>query len=281
MTDISVKDSEFDIKVTSSYYMSIQAHLNGLSFCILDPVTNKYILLEHREFKQPDYELSFLKEQLASNMYFSLPYKKVYFLYNTGCFTLIPTPLFSEEKVVDLLNFNGCEPKPDESVVSNKISMCDSINVFLMPDALLDMLKAQFADIRIIQQVTPMIESAMAKRKNQKHNQLLIHIQHGSFEIIAIRSHSLMLCNSFAYTNEKDLIYLVLFAFEQLGFKMAETSVEVSGDVAADDPRFVMIRKYLKECVMTTLPFHYGYNDQIRNVESQRFVNLFNLPICV
>ncbi len=281
MADISIIDSTFDISVTSSYYMSIQANLNGLSFCILDPVTNKYVLFEHKTFKQPDHHQAQLEEQLITNQYFRHSYKKVLFLYQTNCFALVPIPLFSEEHAKDILEFNGCHPTADDHLVINKINMCDSANVFAIPRFLYHTVKNQFPDVRFFHQCTSIIESALLRKKSQAENQFLINIQEHSFEIIVAQKHHLKLCNTFLYNNEKDLIYLILFTFEQLGLSSANTYIELSGAISPTDSRYSLIKRYLKNAVLAPLPLHFLYPESICSLEVHRFSNLFNLTLCV
>jgi hypothetical protein len=281
MTDISITDSSFDISVTSSYYLSIQAHLNGLSFCILDPVTNKYIVFEHKEFEKPDHHQAQLEEFLFIHDYFKHQYKKTQFLYHTSCYTLIPSPLYSESKASDIMKFNGC-PIPDKSrLISNRINMCDSVNTFAIPDFLYHTLKNQFPDIRFFHQCTPIIESALIRKKNNAEHQFMVYIQNGRFDIIATEKHNLMLCNTFTFNNENDLIYMILFVFEQLALPAANTYVEIGGSISADDNNISIIKKYLKNAVLSTLPPHFSYSDEIKNIEGHRFSNLFNLTLCV
>lgn len=281
MTDISIIDSTFDISVTSSYYMSIQANLNGLSFCILDPVTNTYVLFEHKTFKQPDHHQAQLEEQLITNHYFRQPYKKVLFLYQTSCFALVPMPLFSEEHAKGILEFNGCHPTADDHLLTNKISMCDSANVFAMPRFLYHTLKNQFPEVRFFHQCTSIIESALLRKKSQAENQFLINIHEHSFEIVATQKHNLKLCNTFLYNNEKDLIYLILFTFEQLGLSVGNTYIELSGAINTADSKYTLIKRYLKNVVLAPLPPHFKYSEGIRSLEVHQFFNLFNLTLCV
>ncbi len=281
MTDISIIDSSFDIGVTTSYYMSIQANLNGLCFCILDPVTNKYVLFEYKSFKQPDLHQTQLEEQLITNQYFNRTYKKVMFLYQTDCFALVPTPLFSDDYVKDILEFNGCQPTAEDHLVTNKINMCDSVNVFAIPRFLYHTLKNQFPEIRFLHQSTPIIESALLRKKSLSEFQFLITLQDHSFEIIATHKHHLKLCNTFQYSNEKDLIYLILFTFEQLGLSMNQTYIEISGAISSSDTKYVQIKRYLKNAVLAPLPPHFLYSEAIHSLESHRFANLFNLTLCV
>lgn len=281
MTDISIIDSTFDISVTSSYYMSIQANLNGLSFCILDPVTNKYVLFEHKAFKQPDVHQAQLEEQLITNPHFRRPYKKVLFLYHTSCFALIPMPLFVEERARQLLEFNGCHPTIEDHLMTNRINMCDSANVFALPRFLYHTLKNQFPDVRFFHQCTPLIESALLRKKSMAENQFIINIQEHSFEIVATQKHHLVLCNTFLYNNEKDLIYLILFTFEQLGLSVVNTHIELGGSISTEDPKYRLIRKYLKNALLAPLPPHFQYAEGIHAMETHRFSNLFNLTLCV
>ncbi len=281
MTDISITDSTFDISVTSSYYMSIQANLNGLSFCILDPVTNKYIALVHKNFDKPDYQYSHLNEYFNRSDFFKYQYKKIFFLYHTNEYALIPAPLHDENRKSDILHFNGHKVDYEHKLISNRINMCDSVNTFAIPMPLYEILKSRFADIKIFNQSTPRIESALIRRKSDADYQFLIHVQDNWFEITATDKHNLILQNSFNYNSEKDLIYMLLFTFEQLKIQAARSYVEINGNITASDLRYKTVKKYLRNAIMAPLPPHFLYSENIQNVESQYFANLFNLTLCV
>ena len=50
MQEFAFIDETLDINLTQSYYLSIQLSLNGLSFCIHDPVRKIYIAFSNKKF---------------------------------------------------------------------------------------------------------------------------------------------------------------------------------------------------------------------------------------
>ena len=50
--DLSIVDETFDANISSSYFLSIQASLDGFSFSILDPIRNKYIQFGSYTFQE-------------------------------------------------------------------------------------------------------------------------------------------------------------------------------------------------------------------------------------
>ena len=50
MTKTYVVDQSFDASITTSYFLSIRSSSGGLSFCVLDPVTNTYIAFANIPF---------------------------------------------------------------------------------------------------------------------------------------------------------------------------------------------------------------------------------------
>ncbi|MFW6352211.1 MAG: DUF3822 family protein, partial [Bacteroidota bacterium] len=80
--DLSVIDETYDSTITASYFLSIQASLDGFSFCTLDPVRNKYVQFRHFELKdvEKDEFSSAVENLFENNEFLNLPYKKVFIL---------------------------------------------------------------------------------------------------------------------------------------------------------------------------------------------------------
>lgn len=281
MTNLSVSDRAFDIQVTSSYYMSIQANLNGLSFCVLDPVTNRYIHFHHQTFPKADAHQAQLEEALMTNPYLNLPYKKVLFLYYTSRFALVPNPLYSQDSNAELLTFSGHVPTQDDRIVVNKIKMADASNVFCMPNFLYHMVKNQFGEVKFYQQCTPLIESLLTRKITGRPQLMHIHFQDGFFVVIVIQNHTLKLCNSFRFTDNKEMLYMVLFVLEQMELNPDHTAVEVSGSIHKLHSGYLLLQKYLKQIQQSPLPLHFQYAETIAQHDPLPYINLFNLPLCV
>ena len=109
MQDFAFVDETLDINITQSYYLSIQVSLNGLSFCILDPVRNKYIALSHQNFETDlifDDFLNTIEEYIEKNELLNHTFKSTKLIWLTNKNTLIPNSFFKKENLKKSCEYN-------------------------------------------------------------------------------------------------------------------------------------------------------------------------------
>ncbi len=282
MNQTLVVDQAFDVSITTSYFLSIRAASDGLSFCILDPVTNTYIVFANYPYDKPDTNWSQTEELILTHEYFKMPYKKVFFMTETSNYTLIPTSLFESDKIDELYQLTHQTSLSTNKILSHKVRMADAHNLYETPAFLYHLVKNQFSTVQFHHQLSPFLEGCLISDQNT-NNKTTIHIalHPHFFDIVIIESRHLKLCNSFKINNEKDFVYFVLFAFEQLKLSSDQTKVNVYGIVDRQNSYYVSLKKYLRQTQLVQTNTHFKYSTALKNVETEKHHNLFNLPICV
>jgi len=281
MNSFSIVDDTFDPNISSSYFLSIQITLDGFSFCTLDPIRNKYIQIQHIKFKQNIPLYSQVEDCFNTIEKLSLPYKKTMVLLPTKVATIVPTPLFDEENASKWLSFTNKIPE-NNTVKNNKIKMADAYNIFTIDKDIEYILTRQFPHPLFFHQYTPIIEGNLTTNmSNNQQTTLFINLTTEYFDLLAFGKNNLKLCNSFPIKNENDFIYFTLFTYEQLKLNPSETEIILSGF----HPQFAQlsanISKYVRKVKHTSMPHHFQFSHQFREVNNQSFYNLLSLPICV
>uniref|UniRef100_UPI0025DCC9E3 DUF3822 family protein n=1 Tax=Winogradskyella sp. TaxID=1883156 RepID=UPI0025DCC9E3 len=113
--------------------LSIQIHLNGLSFCILNRTSNTIEFLKTVNFEQkltPFDVLNRLKAELSSNTVFSEDFDAVLVIHQNELATLVPKTLYNENHKADYLKFNSKILRTD-FITQDDIAINDSINVYV------------------------------------------------------------------------------------------------------------------------------------------------------
>ena len=281
MNSFSIVDDTFDPSISSSYFLSIQITLDGFSFCTLDPVRNKYIQIQHIKLAR-NKPLHKQVEDCFNNIEkLNLPYKKTMILLPTQVATLVPTPLFNNEDALSWLSFTHSVPE-NHAVKTNKIKMADAYNIFPVNEIIEQLMKRQFPDPLFFHQHTPIIEGNLATNmSNTQQTTLFINLSGEYFDLLAFGNNNLKLCNSFPIKNENDFIYFTLFTYEQLKLNPAETEIILSGSHPQFSQFSANISKYVRKVKQTSMPHHFQYSHQFREVNNQSFYNLLSLPICV
>ncbi len=286
MNKISIVDNSFDINITTSYFLSIQLQLDGFSFCVLDPVSNEYILFEHRPLKFNENIIDVLSDELASNDLLIYPYQKIFVLYNTKDYSLIPQALYNNNEDSNYLQFcfsDGFD-KAKEICFTNKIKMADSICTFKIPIKLAEILEKYYSNVRYFCQATPFIETALLSTSmNISHNHVHINVQPSSFyfDIIVTSGNNLKMHNTFKYHDQKEFLYFTLFVFEQMKLDTRYTKVFLSGNIEKPSEIYSLIKRYIKQVEINTTTKHFKFSNVFKNVFLQNHLNLFNTPLCV
>ncbi|WP_066627541.1 DUF3822 family protein [Labilibacter marinus] len=282
MNKLSVIDPSFDINITTSYFLSIQLQLDGFSFCVLDPVSNEYILFEHRPLNFNENILTVLESELASNDLLVYPYQKVFVLYNTLEYSLIPQALYNEEMKSEYLQFCFSKQEDNQQVFSNKVKMADSVCCFSAPVELTQILDKYYKNIKYFCQATSFIETALLSTSaNQSANHVHINIQPSYFDIIVTSANNLRMHNSFKYQNSKEFLYFALFVFEQLKLDTRQTKVFVSGNINRSSELYSLLKTYIKQIEIKNESNHFKFASVFKNIPFQNHLNLFNIPLCV
>ncbi|WP_439183209.1 DUF3822 family protein [Carboxylicivirga taeanensis] len=284
MTKTYVVDQSFDTSITTSYFLSIRSSSGGLSFCVLDPVTNTYIAFANVPFTDTSKDNIKTQEVLLREELLQLPYKKVFFLYESPKSTLIPTALYDPIKHKELYHLNHSADEEQIEIKAQKIKMADAWNLFAMPQFMYHLVKTQFESVDFFQHYSPFVESCLIASQQRKQEAVMhIGVHDKFFDLLVIKDRKMSLCNSYAYSNINDFLYFVLFTFEQLKLEAENTNVLMHGIHDKQSPLYKELKNYLRQTKLATPTPHFKFSNGMRIKENEKlqFHNLFNLAICV
>lgn len=282
MMNFSVVDEAYDPKITTSYFLSIQVTLDGFSFCTLDPVTNRYIQIQHFAFIEGqtiDKQVSGIFNQIEK---LSFPYKKTLILLPSEISTRIPAPLFDPDAINEYLSF--CQEVPTSHVVwYNKLKVAGAFNIFPVNPILHELLSSQFPDPKYFHQVTPIIESFLSSSFTKADNTVLfVNLARGYFDLAAFANNNLKMCNTFHLTSENDFLFYILYTLDQMKLKPESTELMVSGTHKNFDNMVIQLSRYVRRVKQSSLPPQYQYSNKFREIHNfSAFYNLLSLPTCV
>ncbi len=284
MTKTYLVDHSFDTSITTSYFLSIRSSSGGLSFCVLDPVTNTYIAFANIPFVDTSKDNIKTQEVLLKEELLQLPYKKVFFLYESPKATLVPTALYDTSKQDDLYHLNHSSAEERLQIVAQKIKMADAWNLFSIPEFMYHLVKTQFDSVEFFQHYSPFVESCLISSQQRKLETVMhIGVHDKFFDLLVLKDRKMLLCNSYSYSNINDFLYFVLFTFEQLKLEADKTNVMMHGIYDKQSQHYKELKNYLRQTKITVPTPHFKFSNGMRIKESDKilFHNLFNLAICV
>lgn len=281
MQDFAFIDETLDINLTHMYILSIQASLNGLSFCILDPVQEKYIVFSHKNVNS---ELSFndfldnIEEYIQNTDLLNHKYKKVKFIWLSSKNTLIPKKHFKKENVKKYFEFNQKLDELDE-IHFNKLKYIDAYSIYIVPNQIANIFSKQFPGINFYNQQIPFIEHSLAKYYSET-KKVFVNINDNFIDINLTETGKLLLYNSFVYKTEMDLIYFIMYVCNQYNLNTETTEVVLSGLIDKKSSAFSKLKDFFQHLKFDKLPEEFSYSYTFNKIPNHSFTNLFNLQLC-
>lgn len=280
MYELKVIDESFDLKNSSEYHLSIQAGLDGFSFCVLDQRKNKYLVFRHiplivgkLQFLARKTETIFEQEEILNSTFGS-----VAITYSTNKATLVPKE-FDEPAVINRMAYLALEPGRSEILGTNSLPGFNYQLVFSYPKELLGIFNRKYTDFIFRHKSIPLLSTALIQR-NENRNTLVINFEKKYVRIIALKGAEISLYNSFFYKNESDFLYYTLNICHNLQFNPEQDETLIGGYVASESGYIRQLKKYLG-VIRFLNPFpDYNYGNLFDKVQSHQFVSLLNSYEC-
>jgi hypothetical protein len=279
MPFLELFDETLDINSTENYELSVQGSPDGLSYCILDSIRNKFILL--RSF-EPDENKYFnainLNDLLSKDDFLSKRYKKINIVIPSQKFTLVPSALFDPAKKEEYFNLNH---NNDEGnlIFANKINDPDTYLVFSVSKSVNDLFNSSYPGVYPFHHIKPLLNHISYTRKSVHGNYIHMHVERDYFNLIIFNDNVLKFCNTFSYRNISDILYFVLNVFKKFDIKQEETIyfsglTEKYDDLTSGFSVYIRTIKFAEPSGKFT--FSYVFNE----TELQRYLNLFSVINC-
>jgi len=276
---LEVFDETLDINSTGNYILSLQAGYEELSYCILDTVRNRFILL--RSYT-PDENSRFNYEQISEIItgddFLAKRYNKEFVVMPSAGFTLVPSPLYDPARRDEYFYFNHGEQE-NMVIMANKLPENDSFLIFGVSKTLFDTVTKFFPAVFPAHHLRPLFSQMSYTIKSQPGPYIHLHIESDFFNLIIFRDLTLQYVNAFNYRNISDIMYFVLNVFKTLGIQ-GETTVNLSGITERYDDLNSTLSLYIKNINFVTPSGKFSFSHVFNEIPLHRFINLFGIISC-
>jgi hypothetical protein len=215
MSNLRLIDEIFDTGNSQNYILSIQCSLNGFSFLIFDPISDKFIAHIEKEIVLASaFELKAeLEKYLKAEAILNQSFKKVIISYLTLRSILVPQ-FMSEDEHVDLLMGIGFEKESDEVILKNDSVAGKSSMLFSFPGVLYRSLKERFPAAVFIAPSLPQVEYGI--KANKISLTLVVSRFSDILIVLLVHEKKIHFLNQFYVKNDTDCLYYILNAVRQL-----------------------------------------------------------------
>ena len=279
MPFLELFDETLDINSTENYQLSVQLGNDNLSFCLLDTIRNKYILL--RSFT-PDNNKKFNNDQveeiISRDDFLKRKYSKICLLLPTSRSTLIPSALYDPAKKEEYFTFNHVA-KENSIILTNRIPEPDSYLLFGIHKNENEMIGKYFPQVVPVHHLKSLFSQIHHAGQSEGEYYIHVHIESDFFNLIVFNNHRLQLCNTFIYRNLSDILYHILNVFKTMNIKQEETII-LSGQTERYDDLFSNLSLYVRGVKFAEPSGNFTFSYVFNETALHRYINLFTISSC-
>lgn len=278
MPFLELYDETLDINSTENYELSVQVSADDISFCILDTLRNKFVML--RSYEPEDnsrFDPYRLNEIIRKDDFLTRKFRKTNIITPTQRSTLVPGPLFEDSRKEDYLDFN--QKKNDrERVMISKIKNFDVYTIFSLQEGFADLLKGLFPEGNIMHSLKPLFQYVHFNRRSTGNN-VHIHFEKDYFDTVVFDPNELKFCNTFQFKVRSDIEYFVLYVLKKMNVRRDET-VYLSGKTQEKEALLHGFSQYLTDVRFALPQGNYTFSYVLSEAELHRFLLLFSAVNC-
>ncbi|MEM6719975.1 MAG: DUF3822 family protein [Bacteroidota bacterium] len=260
-----------NIDLTNFNKLSIQIALNGLSFCILQSVTNEITALRHFHFDAVSNPLQLEKEVTRilneEAALLDQPFETVTVSHVNTLSTFVPKPLFSDKHLADYLKYNN-KILPNDYMTFDVITNNDMVNVYIPYVNINNLIFEKYGAFHYKHFATILLENIFQLASTNEEPTLYVHVQKAHFEIVIVHQKKLLFYNSFEYSSSEDFIYYLLFTIEQLQLNTNTLQLYFLGAIDKSDVLYTVTYTYVRHVAFLEKKYTFDFHESIPTPKS-------------
>jgi len=279
MPFVELIDETFDINSSENYELSVQCSPYGLSYCILDTIRNKYILLRGTDPDDPKLlTADKAADIIVGDDFLSRKFKKVNLILPSSRSTLVPAPLFDPEKKEEYFTLNLLKEENDV-ILYNRIPEPDAYVLFSVTRPYSELATKLFPGVNPFHHTVPLLQQVSHFSRNEFGLYVHIHLDKEYFNLLILEHGALKFYNTFNYKNITDILYYVFNIYKNMGISREET-INFSGHVQIHDDLCAEISRYIKNIKFTVPEGNFSFSYVFNETELHRSFNLLSITNC-
>jgi len=279
MPFLELFDETLDINSTENYELSVQVSNDNLSFCILDTLRNKFVLLRSYETEENSrFDADKIADVINKDDFLIRHYKKVTIVIPSHKSTLVPGPLYEDYKAAEYFTFNQVLSDSDK-IMTSKIPDPDICIIYSLPNGFMDVINNSFPGRTIIHQFLPVFRYIKYNRRSLGGNSIHINIERDYINMIIFDQNALRFCNTFQFRTVSDIQYYIIYVLKKLNISHDET-VYFSGMAIKQEEIMRAFSAYLTNVRFALPSGDFTFSYVLGERELNRFLILFSAAGC-
>lgn len=278
-TEILLKDPDFNIEQSAHAQLVIDLSWDRMAWAVFDNQRSMWVLLgvqQSGKLQLPGQLLDKIREIVETHETLKYSFENTHILWGGLNYTLLPQAMVKEGNNAEYLQFTSTMHAGDK-VLSDHITSLDARNIYSIP-SILHAGMEQLWPGHHLQHSMSCLVSHLLKNEQDKNNSTKAYIQIStqSFDLIIINKGELQYCNTYEHRTSEDLIYYIMFTFEQLKIEIDQCSVAILGELSSDDIIFQYMEKYISQLTFMQANPACNASAVLQDIPAHRFYNLLN-----
>ena len=272
---IIIQSGNFNIALANSYHLSIQLGISHFSYCLLNTITFTYDYAKMHNLSLVEDTAVEITEIINNDAIVKTEFSSKSLAFINFPSTLVPSSLYKAKEEKTILAFNT---KVEGDVLSDTIISQETHLIYSVPKSILTIADNFFP--RANQKAQ---ESILIQQYSQLNNNIeasYLYLSQKKATITVFRENKLIFNNTFDYTTKEDLLYFVLFSFEQLKISTENIEVTLFGAIEEDDEYFNLLYNYIRNIKLGKRPHQFTFPAEFDSLAKHKYFGLFTQVLC-
>ena len=272
---IIIQPDNFNIALANSYHLSIQLGISHFSYCLLNTTTFTYDYAKMHTLLSVDDIASEITEIINNDTIIKAEFSSQSVAFVNFPSTLVPSSLYKKEEKETILAFNT-EVKGKvlaDTILSQKANL-----IYSVPESILTIVSNFFPKAKQKAQESILIQQY--SQLNTNTEKAYLYLNQKKVTITFFKENKLVFNNTFTYITKEDLLYFVLFSFEQLKLSTEKIKVILFGAIEKDDEYFNLLYDYIRNLKLGKRPHQFNFPTEFDSLAEHKYFGLFTQVLC-
>jgi hypothetical protein len=188
----------------------------------------------------------------------------------------VPSSLYKKEEEETILAFNT---KVKGKILADTILSQKTHLIYSVPESILTIVSNFFPKAKQKAQESILIQQY--SQFNNNTEKAYLYLNQKKVTITFFKRNKLVFNNSFDYITKEDLLYFVLFSFEQLKLSTEDIEVTLFGAIEKDDEYFNLLYDYIRNLKLGKRPHQFTFPIEFNSLAEHKYFGLFTQVLCV
>ena len=249
---------------SEDYHLILKISLNQLTIILLN--TNSTI-----EFYKDIRIENNLTNIFNNEKILQLKYHKTTITFSNFSYTLVPNDLFVNEHSKEILEFSS---DISDIIKLEKIREIDSMLIYSISEEIENLVSNFFPSATFKPQQSILIEQYV--QANNKLDNAYLFFNENIINITIFKDEKLVFSNAFIFKTKEDVLYYILFTFEQLNISTESVRVKLYGHIVKNEETYKLLYDYIRNIEFGINTTKIKLPTEMNLLENHQIQGLFN-----